>query len=780
MDIFRQHTAAWIWPAGQRESVNQYIEFHHDVQLSTVESSATLSLCVDSNYVVHINGQFVNCGQFSDFPDHRSYDVLAVAEFLQVGTNTISITVNHIGEDFATHRRGPAGMMMVFANGKTIAVSGANTRYRSASAWRCGAITKVTGQLGFSFEYDARKADSDAFIAIGDDDIDFNTPAATQRPIAKLTIEPPCRTRLHARGVFRRNPNGPQRTLGETMSSDWLSAIPAAEMHNAAAWPIEFPNDGGVPIDAPVADHADGTYLVFDLKREQAGFLTLDLDASAGTVIEIAWGEHLDNLRVAADIGTRCFAARYICSGGRQQFTQAFQRIAGRYIQLHISHATQPTQLFYVGLRPTNYPVEHRGRFVASDRLLNRIYDVSTRTLELCMHEHYEDCPWREQALYANDSRNQALCGYTCFGEYAFPATSFDLLGKSLADDGYLQLTAPAAPPLTIPGFTMAWIAEVWEHMLYSGDRSAAAKLFPIVRTILDRAIGRLHDNSLLACEKDKYYWHFYDWAPGLSNCGTDFESLRFDAPLNMLFVWALDSAAKIAETLEDNDVALRYRNCADRVRAACHATFYDAKAGAYRTYVGEGWATHFAELTQSLAILNDIADAPLASQLREHLARRDATWVPTTLSQSVYKYDAILRNDPDRYAAGVLDHLVDAWSAMLYAGATSFWETQKGGADFDGAGSLCHGWSAIPIYVFHTRILGVQPAAVGWSSFTLQPLRGLVPHAEGTIPTPAGPIDIAIDCFDNRLRCRVTHPKAIACTAIGFTEDDTLEITTR
>ncbi|MFQ7077041.1 MAG: hypothetical protein ACLRSW_03420 [Christensenellaceae bacterium] len=36
----------------------------------------------------------------------------------------------------------------------------------------------------------------------------------------------------------------------------------------------------------------------------------------------------------------------------------------------------------------------------------------------------------------------------------------------------------------------------------------------------------------------------------------------------------------------------------------------------------------------------------------------------------------------------------------MLKRGATTFWETIKGEADFEGAGSLCHGWSAVPVYV--------------------------------------------------------------------------------
>jgi len=40
-------------------------------------------------------------------------------------------------------------------------------------------------------------------------------------------------------------------------------------------------------------------------------------------------------------------------------------------------------------------------------------------------------------------------------------------------------------------------------------------------------------------------------------------------------------------------------------------------------------------------------------------------------------------------------------WGKMLYAGATTFWETDLGHADFHNAGSLCHGWSAVPIYLY-------------------------------------------------------------------------------
>ena len=37
----------------------------------------------------------------------------------------------------------------------------------------------------------------------------------------------------------------------------------------------------------------------------------------------------------------------------------------------------------------------------------------------------------------------------------------------------------------------------------------------------------------------------------------------------------------------------------------------------------------------------------------------------------------------------------------MLDAGSDTVWETILGEADFNGAGSLCHGWSALPVYYY-------------------------------------------------------------------------------
>ena len=69
------------------------------------------------------------------------------------------------------------------------------------------------------------------------------------------------------------------------------------------------------------------------------------------------------------------------------------------------------------------------------------------------------------------------------------------------------------------------------------------------------------------------------------------------------------------------------------------------------------------------------------------------------------FKYDALLKTDREKYKTVILEEIRQTYKKMLDEGSTTVWETIKGGSDFGNAGSLCHGWSAIPVYYYH--ILG-------------------------------------------------------------------------
>ena len=757
--------ASWIWPASGNSEPNQYLEFRHEFMLDRRAPDAKILVSADSNYALWLNGEFVNFGQYHDYPDDKTYDTLEVGPLLKPGRNVLCVMAYHQGADSFQYLPGPPGLIYALQAGSKSVVSGRDTIWRESPAYFSGSTAKITPQLGFTFDYVAggddgwRQPDYQITslwkqIESGDETSPRDRKASTPRPLPKLLIGDRLNTVVCAQGVFTRKPvEG--KTVAQLMQTDFLSARTSTH--------TRLPNGKGMSVSPSDVPTSGGAYFVVDLGREDAGVLEMDLEAGAGTIVDIAWGEHLDDLRVRASVGPRNFAARYVCWDGRQSFTHYFTRLAGRYIELHVSGIKDPFVLHYAGLRPTDYPLERRGSFSSPDGLQEMIYDTAARTLHLCMHEHYEDCPWREQALYAMDARNQALSGYYCFGEYAFPAASFSLHGRSIKDDGFLEMCAPARIDITIPSFSMAWVMESADHLLFSGDVEAAGASLPSVTKMMDISIGRMVD-GLLPCPTGPRYWHFYDWAPGLDGTNPNgrgwlaLQESRFDAPLNLFFCLALDSAARMSVVCGESRKASEYRSAADYVRAAFHPCFWDEKAGLYESYRGEGARSFHHELTQSLAILTGACPPDIAKKLRERLASEGNGMVETTLSQSLYKFEALLQ-EPGLYGKWVFDKIARDWGHMLRNGATSFWETIRGGDDFSNAGSLCHGWSGTPAYFYGAYLLGIRPTSPGFETFTVAPVEGVIPSASGTVPTPHGPINISWEMVKGRMERKLDHP---------------------
>ena len=76
--------------------------------------------------------------------------------------------------------------------------------------------------------------------------------------------------------------------------------------------------------------------------------------------------------------------------------------------------------------------------------------------------------------------------------------------------------------------------------------------------------------------------------------------------------------------------------------------------------------------------------------------------YIDCTLSLKLIKYNAMLKADFDKYRDVVLSEIRKEYSYMLDCGATAAWETIDGASAFHNAGSLCHGWSAVPIHFYH------------------------------------------------------------------------------
>lgn len=759
--------ARWIFPARPDDAVNQLVDFLHDFTCDSPATDGELLISADTDFVVWLNGVLIGHGQYCNYPDRKTYERFDVGHALREGANRLALTVFYNGRTSSVYERGDAGLRFELHADGLLAASGTTTRCRPNPCYHSGPIAIVSGQLAYTFGYDARGEDAfngDGYTP-GSDWHTISEAEATQpatraalspRPIARLVDAGHTPARLVVAGTFRREaPAEPPVSPAWEMQHDVLDEQSTQAIAGVTTGSALDDLPDGLHVATDLGD-SNGVYLLFDMGREEAGYLELEIEADAGTMLDMGYGEHLDDGRVRSFVGGRSFGARYICREGRQQFTHHFLRWAGRYLQLHV-HAGAFT-LHRFALQRRDYPVEIRGRLTTCTPLHDRLLEVAARTLHLCMHEHYEDTPWREQALYANDARTQALCGYYAFGETAMPAASFRLLGEGLREDGFLMLTAPARPGVTIPSFTFAWMLAVRDHYLYSGDDALARAFLPQILAML-RAFLAERKNGLLPLRQVKGIWHFYDWSAGmLGYAADDFaRGLDADAPLNCFLILALEAALQmLAWCGEDGGEDLAA--AVSELRQGVAERFWDPAEEVFRTHAQADTLT---ELTQALAVLARVGDAAMRDRALERMARTDSGLAGPGLSQSFYTFEALMTRK-EHFGAGVLAGIETTWGGMLDAGATTFWETINGASDFSNAGSLCHGWSAVPLYVLYHDVLGVRPLEPGFRTFAVEPMTDVTETCSGRMPVPGGEIVVQWVQVDGDVQVKVEAPEGM------------------
>jgi hypothetical protein len=104
-----------------------------------------------------------------------------------------------------------------------------------------------------------------------------------------------------------------------------------------------------------------------------------------------------------------------------------------------------------------------------------------------------------------------------------------------------------------------------------------------------------------------------------------------------------------------------------------------------------------------------------------------------------------------------ILPYIRENWGGrMLDRGATACWET------FDLSRSHCHAWSAAPGYFLGAYVLGVRPAAPGFSRVVVDPVPSGLSWARGCVPTPHGDLYVSWRMKDGEIDLDVREPKGV------------------
>ncbi|MBR2904134.1 MAG: hypothetical protein IKC37_05770 [Clostridia bacterium] len=671
----------WIWAESVKD--NGYLQFKTAIPYK--EGKAILRISADYKYVAYVNGQFVSCGQYADLPAYKSVDEVDVTDYLRAGDNELLVTSVHMGTDFAVSRTMTAGLAFeVVCDGKVIASSNADTLCREHAGYQKGDI--FTPQIGFGYQYDFTKEEAKwgkcRVVETG-----FNE---MPRPIKKLNIADPEIGTVCAQGIYQARFG---KTVAEVMQNAWLSTLRFNEMTGKdkikdakLVAPVTFTAEGG-----------DGTFAIVNLGKETCGHLTLSVTVDKPCKAMLGWGEHLTDLRVRTERAGRNFGIALNLKAGENVLDDYLYRMGAQYLTIFVENTS--FTLNALSLRETVYPFKKVKRDF-KDRFLNKIYETGVRTLELCAHEHYEDCPWREQALYGGDSRSQMLFGYSAFEEYDYPRASLLLFARSMNEDGLIELCAPARAAITIPSFTAYWLIAICDNAEADYNEAFVKEILPYTEKALAAFMARSDAQGANMLPETRY-WNFHEWCDGLDG-GEIFRekvlSAKKDGPLTVLLAKAAKGIAALEAKIGNAQKAAEFDAYASTMQKAI-AGFYDEEKGLYASYIEEGKKAGYHAYMQALAICEgDISKERIAA-LANVLKAPEGKVVDCTYSTLVIKYEAIIKADGN--ADYCVEDICKQFGGMILQGATSYWETALGEADFDDAGSLCHGWSSVACYIF-------------------------------------------------------------------------------
>ena len=667
---------SWIWlPGAQSEAKNVYARF----RAIFPADADRLRVSVSGNFVARLDGAEIGFGQYTDFPWKKTYTEIACPP--SAVDRCLEIDVWFSGNRFSSHYDGEPGLWAECLRGEQICnVSSEEWEVAPLDCYSFGPRNILFVSHNYTWEYDAR------------------------RTVFKYTK---------------------------------AARLPGPMMNTPVLRPVEPPVITRA-LDGRLVADGNG-FAVFDFGEEVAGRLSFSLSATqAGTRVEIIHGEYLKDGRLqdfsqeSPDPEARKMADVYLTSQGRQSYSYALRRYGLRYVEFR----WEGDGISEIGVRvhETALPGMETPLFRCSDRLFEAIHEVNCRTLRTCLHEKYENCPWREQSICEYDARNQMLFGYPIWGNYKRAEAMIRLFGDAEKEHGFLPAITPSASGTTIPMFTFAWILSVCEHFWYSGDAALLKDMTPKIGRMLRKIMcwrkGGLY--TIPESLPNAWIWNYCE-PNNLEYCGNP-----PNAFYNLYLREALLAFADALKRAGDGNGPLPYEEEARRLGEACEV-YWDEKRGLYAdTVEASGNRENFFGHIQALFLAQGLIPAERIP--RVIAALREGRVILPELSAMRYLVKGVFDYGTDDDRAWIHGKIREIYGGMIAADATTWWEASNGPGYAGGGGSLCHGWSAMPAWYIAEYILGVRPTSPGYATYEISPRVPGV-SASGTVMTPRGPI---------------------------------------
>jgi hypothetical protein len=495
--------------------------------------------------------------------------------------------------------------------------------------------------------------------------------------------------------------------------------------------------------------------VIVDLGNYYCAYPRLTTTGGAGATISIFWAEGLYNEKEGHTKGNRDeienkyflgIGDTFDIAGGDKQLYEPLWWEAGRWVEIIVSTKDQPLTLNALQFNETHFPHKFEQKFESADPRLAKIIPPALRTLEMCSHETYFDCPYYEQLMYVGDTRLQVLVTYATTRDDHLPRKAMYMFDQSRLNWGMTQSRYPSHIRQVIPPFSLYWIGMLHDYSMWRDDLAFVKARMPGVRAVLDAFRKYINKDNLLTAPDG---WNFVDWVPGWYHGTAPDAQHGINGTLNFHFAWTLRHAAELEDLVGEPELAARNRKTADAIATAASKAFWDEKRGLFSEDLKH---EHFSEHTQCMALLSDSIPEGKQSQVVDHLFKEDNLY-RTTIYFLHYLFEVCQRT-------GHMDKFFERmqlWFDLEKQGFKTMVESPEPSR------SDCHAWGAHPVYHYFATVLGIRPSAPGFKKVRIQPQLGQLDSASGTMVHPRGLIRMSITADPDKFSGEIELPEGVS-----------------
>ena len=537
----------------------------------------------------------------------------------------------------------------------------------------------------------------------------------------------------------------PLPSLKEMDGGDFCFSTPT----NSADASAEIPSKGCALLPA------GGRYVVYlDAGRLTTSFFSLKTQGGRGSHLQIGFAEAFsakDEKGVRKDVrsdSSKGFIGlfdEYFPGGGDEVYSPFWFRTF-RFVKLEVVTGDQDLVLFAPELVETRYPLQNKLEFsFPSQDWVNPVFDVSLRTLELCMHDTHEDCPFYEQLQYTMDTRLQILFSYALQHDVDMARRTIEDYHTSMMPDGMLQSRYPCTSKQVIPIFALHWILMLCDYYRETGDGEYLEKYRFTMEHVLHWFYTKRGESGLV-----EYlgYWDFADWTDVWENTW-GVPAATFAGPStiqNLTLAYVLGEASDLLAAMGYSELAGKYQNRKAQISETVNALCWDASRQMYRE--GPGF-DQFSQHAQMWAVLSETVTGDTAADLMRR-AIGDKDLVQCSFVMMFYLFRALEKTE--QYE--LTEPLWEVWKELLPLDLSTVPEIPGPYTRSD-----CHAWGSLLLHEIPHTFFGVRAAEPGYKSLVIRPLGQYMGDFSGRVYTPRGDVEMKGTWSDGELHVSGSVP---------------------